>query len=177
MITMIQESKTPLFTLEEVKAHLRLDHSFEDEYLSTLIKSATAILETWTGRSFLEKTWLCLHRVCSDLHRQHIELSHPPLIKIRSIHHVYEHIRRPLKRFSVNHSQTIPVVECHSDATNVEVMYTAGYGASPGDVPEPLRLATLLLAGDLYEQRGDTTLENNKLMMQLVHSYKIIRVR
>jgi uncharacterized phiE125 gp8 family phage protein len=35
----------------------------------------------------------------------------------------------------------------------VTVRFVAGYGANPGDVPEPLRQAMLLLIGHYYENR------------------------
>lgn len=41
------------------------------------------------------------------------------------------------------------------DANAIEIVYTAGYGASGASVPAPLRLAVLNVAAYLYSHRGD----------------------
>ena len=40
-------------------------------------------------------------------------------------------------------------------ASGIEIRFTAGYGAAPGDVPEALRQGLRLLVAHLYEHRGD----------------------
>lgn len=44
-------------------------------------------------------------------------------------------------------------------ANGLEVQFTAGYGANPDDVPEPLRHGMLMLTAYLYENRGECPVE------------------
>lgn len=41
------------------------------------------------------------------------------------------------------------------NANGIEVLYTAGYGASRADIPEPIRVAMLEYVTFMYEHRGD----------------------
>jgi uncharacterized phiE125 gp8 family phage protein len=176
MISCVKGADVPLLTLEEVKAHLRLDSTFEDDYLNTLIQTATAALEQETGRSFLTKQWRIDYGVPYGTHRQRIELPYPPLLSVETINHVYEAIRRPIKRYSVDINLSVPVLEFDISGGHVEITYTAGYGAWPTAVPEPLRYATLALVGELYENRGLKGLESHSLALQLVRPYTIRRI-
>lgn len=176
MITCVKGAETPLLTLEEVKAHLRLDHTYEDDYLNTLIQTATAALEQETGRSFLAKQWRVDYAIHSGTHRHRIELPYPPLIRIETLNHVHTAMRRPLKRYSLDINLSIPVLEFDACEGHMEIIYTAGYGPVPCAVPEPLRFATLALVGELYENRGLKGLESHSLALQLVRPYTIRRV-
>ena len=55
MLTLLEPSGIDVVSLAEVKAHLRLDQPYEDDYLQTLIQSATEHVEQYLGRSLIAK--------------------------------------------------------------------------------------------------------------------------
>jgi len=57
MLTRIKTLEILPVGLSEVKAHLRLDHAHEDEYLRPLVQAAVGFVEEYLGRSLLTQTW------------------------------------------------------------------------------------------------------------------------
>jgi hypothetical protein len=60
MLTVLKPAEIEVVSLVEVKAHLRLDHSFEDDYLLMVIQAATQSVETYLGKSLISRTWQLL---------------------------------------------------------------------------------------------------------------------
>lgn len=48
---------TPAISLDEAKAHLRVDYGDEDALISGLVAAANSHAERWTGRAFEAATW------------------------------------------------------------------------------------------------------------------------
>lgn len=57
-----------------------------------------------------------------------------------------------------------PVTRDQMDA--LVVQFTAGYGATGATVPQPLRRAILMIAGDLYENREATVVTDRRVTVQ-----------
>src|SRR5476651_2351214 len=94
MLTRIKTLDILPVGLSEVKAHLRLDHAHEDEYLRTLIQAAVGFVEEYLGRSLLTQTWriVCLkgkpyppQLSFSDGDFCSVHLAYPPLQAILSV--------------------------------------------------------------------------------------------
>ena len=47
----------PAISLDEAKAHLRVDYGDEDALISWLVAAANSHAEQWTGRAFEAATW------------------------------------------------------------------------------------------------------------------------
>lgn len=63
-------------------------------------------------------------------------------------------------------------------ANGLEINFTAGYGSSPSNVPEPIRLAILQYMTFLYEHRGDmeaATPQPPAVLHSLLNPYKVMR--
>lgn len=152
-------------TLASLKQHLRIDHTDEDVLLEAMLASAIESLDGPAGDlniAMVTQSWK-VHLSCwPDI----IRLPLHPVSAITSIKF----------RDTNNAQQTWPSSNytLHSDALgsfirygynvqppslyidrldNVEVEFVAGYGGAD-QVPAPLKAAILLLAADLYENRG-----------------------
>lgn len=155
----------PLVSLEEAKAHCRVDHSDDDDLLNGLVAAATALLDGYSGvlgRALINQTWcinLCSWPPCR------IRLPLAPVSTIASIKYfdtanaeqdlagsnfsLLEDALSPYAGWASNAS--LPSLFEREDAIAVE--FIAGYGATADKVPEAIRLAAKLLVGDFYENR------------------------
>lgn len=155
-------------TLGRVKNHLKLDDDLtaDDAKISGLIRTATSLVETITNRALITQTW--------DFYYDHfpcdrfLEVPKPKLQSITSISYVdtagdtqtwssslYDvDIRQTPGRIAPAYSEIWPTIRCEMNAVTVRAV--VGYGANPGDVPEDIRDAMLLIIGHLYENRQAT---------------------
>lgn len=156
-------------SLEEAKAHLRVDGDDEDVLIANLITAAREWAEAYTDRAFITQTW---DATFDDGFPACVELYHPPLIGVTSVTYVdgfgvsqtlaADQYRvdapagpkpfpgRVSRAYGVSWPSTQPV----NDA--VSIRYQAGYGGAAEDVPAAIRSALLLLIGELYKTREDT---------------------
>ena len=58
MFDVIKRTETPVVSLQQVKAHLRLDHAEDDEYLLYLISVATEWVEELIESPLLTATYI-----------------------------------------------------------------------------------------------------------------------
>ena len=167
----------------EAREHLRLDDDVDDSQIRSYIMAARQWAENYTGRAFITRTvrqYLDATPVRNDpyvaghytghqaaAHSTSIELAAVPAISVTSIKsyddggtattwadsNYYVDVVSDIGRVHLRDGGTWP-----SDlraANGLEVNYTAGYGSSPSNVPEPIRLAILQYMTFLYEHRGD----------------------
>lgn len=154
-------------TLSELKAHLRIDHSYEDTALEFYRKAAQEYLdgrEGYLGRSLCSQTWEWLLPLFPYGKEIHIPL--PPLQSITSIE--YYDGSNALQTFAsdnyavrteartgylaLNADASWPATYEREDA--VKITFVAGYGAASA-VPSAIKWAAMLIAGRLYANRGD----------------------
>jgi uncharacterized phiE125 gp8 family phage protein len=140
-------------TLTEVKAYLRLDTDVDDDLLHGFVLSAAQMLEAYLSKTLMEKTWAVTAMPTVDGSPMRIELVFDPMIEIVSVMRLQPNGNKdPLKRYRVYPYTRRPIVACHS-VQPVEVVYRAGYGRIPGQVPATLRQAILMLVAYFYENR------------------------
>jgi len=155
-------------TLTEVKAHLRVDSSDEDNLLNSLITSARQYCEAFQKRSYITQTWeLWLDAFPSE---SYINVSLPPLQSISSVKYYdtddteatfssddyFVDTKNEPGRVVLNYSKTWPSTTLRP-SNGVCVEFKAGYGDAASDVPEKVKQAMLLLIGAWYEQREAIT--------------------
>lgn len=158
----VAPTATPIGTTE-AKAHLRVDHSDEDDLITALVQAATAHLDGYTGilgRALVTQTWA---QKIDDFPTV-IRLPLAPVQSVTSITY-YD---------GANASQTLDSASYHlaSDAAGayialnegygwpgvynrpdaVTVTFVAGYGAA-ADVPSAIKAVIKLLVGHWYEHR------------------------
>lgn len=170
-------------TLQEVKAHCRVDSDTEDAYLDLLISAATEYAEKTIGQALVHRTYKLFldawpgdgddwwdgvrEGAISDIRktRNYVELPYPPLSSITHVK-TYDDAGTPTTFASSGYfadTASVPgrlVLRIGSSwptysraANGIEIQYVAGYGATQNGVPESARLAIMQLVALWYEQR------------------------
>ncbi len=150
-------------TLDEVRAHLNIEHYLDDPLLTSLISTATEFLEERIGRKLLTQTW---EERLPRFPRAGIEIPFPPCREIVSI--IYLDASEASQTLDLNSvrvsglgtmegaliearvSSPWPVTATHPEA--VKVRFGCGFGGA-ADVPAPLKTAILQHVASLYQTR------------------------
>lgn len=184
-------------SLDEARAHLRVDIDDDDELIVACIAAARSHVEGICGRSFVSQTWdytldnewPWLLNMDTRCHEQMIELPRAPLVSVTSITYVdtagatqtlasNQYVvdgAGTIGRIYPAYGVTWPSVREQNRA--ITVRFVAGYGAAVS-VPEALKQALLLLIGHFYSQRqpvvvGQTVAEVPMAVGSLVAPYRI----
>ena len=154
-------------SLAELKLQARIDADLteEDELLDLYIRVATGQVENETGRQLLPATWVyrASRFPCCGV----LTLPRPPLLSVTSVVYVdgagasqtwassnyVVQTASDTEQLSLAYGVSWPSVR--SQHTAVTITYRAGY-ASSRLVPQPLRMAILLWAAELYKHREST---------------------
>lgn len=150
-------------SLEEAKAHCRIDGDAEDTLVSSLVLAARLYVEQSLSLALIRQSWSLFLDAWPD--KIFIELPLSPLASIDAIRlygqtgsymtiapslfFVDTISRRP--RLVRGDGQAWPLPGRNANA--VEIAFTAGYGATATDVPMPIRQAIKLLIAHWYEAR------------------------
>lgn len=139
-----------------------VDSGDDDAYLTFLIQATTDVIESITGKAFIERTFAAYYDDWADG-----ELT-LPIGPVQSVEHVYyldqneveQDIVSSMKlendddeipaKIEAKFSVTLPVI--HPDGS-VRVEFTAGYGASSSAIPAKIRQCILFLVGHWYANR------------------------
>jgi uncharacterized phiE125 gp8 family phage protein len=162
-------------TLEQAKAHLRVDTDDDDDLIEALIDAAVESAELFQGRALVDQTWdLYLDAFpCSrweGLRRvNQIEIRKPPLIEVAGVFYLdssgaEQTLSASLYTVDTANEPGRVVLKSGSwptlpDLANaVRVRFRAGYldqGVSPAveNVPKSTKAAILIMIGDLYANR------------------------
>lgn len=148
-------------SLADAKAHLRLETTTEDDYVSALIVAARLHVETAIRRVLVDQTW----RVYLDAWPRDgvVDLPVGPVRSIASIT-VYDADGHPSLLSSVAWrldaaSQPARLALLGTGPTpgrvlnGIEIDLVAGFGPSGISVPQPLKLAIMTLVARWYENR------------------------
>lgn len=147
-------------TLAEAKAHLRVDGTDDDAYITALIGAARQGAEHITGRALMAQTW----ELALDAFEADISLPRPPLASIASVKYLNDAgVLTPLDASAYlldDHSEPARLLPAYGttwpatrgQANAVLIRYVAGY-ASAATVPQEIKSWMLLHIGMLYENR------------------------
>lgn len=151
-------------SMNEVRLAVRVDDPVEDALLSTWIAAATSYLDGYSGvlgRCLLTQTWAVSFRYFPG---HVIRLPFPDVASAAVTYFDTDDVEQTVA--SANHSLhddargsylrlvpnfAFPATADRDDA--VTVTFTAGYG-NPGDVPEAIRSAILIMVARMYDDRG-----------------------
>lgn len=159
-LRLIQGPAVEPVTLGAAKTHLRVTHDQEDALIEQYVRTARIQCEEILERSLITSVW---ERVLDAFPDREIELGMPPVIRALEVRYirpdgtttvlentgyVLDDVREPGWLLPVGSwPNTLDTINA------VRVRFEAGFGASPGDVPEPVRQWILVRAGDLYAHR------------------------
>jgi len=172
-------------TLEEAKAHLKVDTADDDALIAALIAAARARAELIISRAFITQQWM----LSLDCWPQDgvIAIPFPPLQSVASVTayarddgatvldpetYQVDTASAPA-RLALKPGASPPVNLRRINA--IEVAFTAGYGDAADDVPALIREAILEIVADLYVHRGDSD-ETPLAAMALLAPCRILNV-
>jgi len=131
-LTLIEGPALEPLDLDQVKKHLRFGPTTEDTLLDGWISAARQYFEEQTGRQVMRATWeLATYTVMAPSGPQ----AAPGWVQL-------------------GYGGTWPTVQAVSGS--VRVRFQAGYGSTPGDVPELVRTMLYLLVGQFHKYRSET---------------------
>jgi uncharacterized phiE125 gp8 family phage protein len=178
-------------SLEEAKAHCRIDTDTEDALVSSLILAARLHVEQALGLALIHQSWSLYLDRWPDV--AHVELPLAPLVGIDAVR-LYSPSgswvtldpalffadtvsRRP--RLACTDAQAWPAPG--RELNGIEIAFTAGYGVAADDVPSPLRHAIKLLVAHWYEAREPVSLGDDGELVpltvaSLISPYREIRL-
>ena len=173
-------------TLDEAKAHLRMDLTFtyDDDYITNLIVAAREWAENHTGRSLIPKT---LDHLIDCFGIGGIPLPYGPVVSITSVKYIdFLGVEQTLdagEYVLFNHHEQAFLTLAYShmwpttrnEPNAVRIKYVTGY-ATAADVPQSIKQAMFLALTDMYENRTgqvDKQLMENKAMCALLAPYNM----
>ncbi len=165
-------------TLEEAKAHLRLDGDADDAYVSALVTAARERVELFLRRALITQAFE--YTIDGFPARQVIDLPNPPLQSVESIKYidtagnvqtiapedyVADASSNEIGRVALAWNRFWPITRC--SINSVIIQFTAGYGDAGEDVPQAIRQGILIEVSNLYENREDVIIGQNISMLSL----------
>jgi uncharacterized phiE125 gp8 family phage protein len=147
-------------SLAEAKAHCRITSTDEDGLLAGYVLAARQYVETICGIALITQT-IEAYFNCFDIRFlprwpvqsvssiSYMDVNAVPQVLASTVY--YSNLSDRPAYVSLQYSQYWPNVYYRENA--VTVTFVAGYGSSPGSIPEPIRQAILMLVGHWYENR------------------------
>lgn len=174
-------------SLAELKLWLRVSDNDEDDLIAGLITAARLMLEADTHLLFIAQTW----RIRLDQWPSG-EVFNIPLSPLRNIEEIKIYDRNNIavtvspQNYFVDASPGTARVfftgaqpQPERRIAGIEIAGSFGFGVTPDEVPDPIRLALRMLAARWYENRGDATADSAGLpseIASLVAPYRRMRL-
>jgi len=154
-------------TVAEAKAHLRVEHSADDNLISDYIKAAREYVEEYLDVTLMLTQW----RMKIDIFAPVIQLPRPSMATaagytdvtltytteqnaVQTLPNNEYRIDRDTKPGELRPTYAASWPSHRADYNSISVTWWAGYGAAGSDVPQRIRHAVLLLVTHLYENRS-----------------------
>jgi uncharacterized phiE125 gp8 family phage protein len=173
-------------SLAEAKAHLRVPHTDDDTYISTLIISARRRVETRTGLRLIEQSWSQFLDCWPPFGM--IDLALNPVSAVTDVI-VYGDTDTPSTidpaHYFLDANSSPPRLVFRQGrnpsplgrrAKGIEIRVTAGFGLAAA-VPQELKQAILLLVADAFAHRGDESVRPmSAAVLELINAHRIMRL-
>jgi len=157
-------AKDPV-TQTEVAEHLNLDSDQEQAdsaLLNRLIKAATSWAEEYLNRQLITATWANFYNIFDEP----LQVWYPPVQSIAFLEYKNDQgTTKPVPAVDFVFDNTVDPAEISlaagktwpsslEDEVNViEAQAVCGYGDTPDDIPEDIRVAILMKVASMYEDR------------------------
>ena len=181
----ITEPTVEPITVIEAREHLRLDDDVDQTQVMAYVMAAREWCENYTGKVFINRTmrqyldsspasanngfdgYKVAHQNVLVGGQSSIEIAKSPVVSVSSVKYYNDagdESTWAASNYYVDTAREVPrIVLLDSGswptdlrgANGLEINFTAGYGSSPNDIPEPIRVAILQYMTFLYEHRGD----------------------
>lgn len=169
--------------ISEAKSHLRIEHAEEDALIAGLIIAARQAVESWTRRALIEQGFRLALDGWPD---GPVRLPRPPLIAVDQV-----------AILAADGAETVLDPQTYRVETRAEpgfllptalqrlpspgiayagilIDFRAGFGPDWNAVPEPVRLAVLMLVASHYETRGSGGMAISGAAQDLLQPYRMM---
>lgn len=150
-------------SVAEAKDHLRVDQVQEDALIASLILTSRLHIETALGLALVDQAW----RWTFDAWPKRMRAISLPLRPVSAITEISTRDDEdvvtvmPATDYELDGNTVPPRVIRKVDQwpapgkknAGIEISFIAGFGATPDDVPQPIRHALMLLVAHWYEHR------------------------
>lgn len=167
-LSVVSAPATEPVTLAEAKAHLRVEHTADDAYITTLIEAVRTCIEGITHRALVTQTLeltLDAFPSCSGV----VRLPRNPVSAVTSVQYIDDagitqtldaakyrvDLKSIVARLTPAYGEIWPTTRPITNA--VIVTFTAGYGTA-GAVPKAIKQAILLSIGTYYDTLRETVI-------------------
>jgi uncharacterized phiE125 gp8 family phage protein len=144
----------------EMKAHLRLDGDDEDDLVGALIAAARVAVENDIRRVLIAQGW---RAIVERWPEDGVTLPVVPVLSVEAVRAVDaegDATALDADSYELDPADFSVTIDPVTATEHYEIDFTAGYGSSGVDVPQPLRLAIRLLVTHWFENRSAVTLED-----------------
>ncbi|MDR0753604.1 MAG: head-tail connector protein [Holosporaceae bacterium] len=171
-LNILEKPSEEMITLAETKNYLRIDHDFDDNLISAIIKSTREAMEATIQKSILKQIWeykLDNTSICDFDFQEgdypsiycnnvRIPLPKPPIMEIISVNSDNRELNSD--RYSLektNDKFCLFVDRRHlfrkKKKISIAVKYSAGIADSAENIPYQLKLANLMLVANAFQER------------------------
>jgi uncharacterized phiE125 gp8 family phage protein len=174
-------------TLDEAKAHLKVDTSADDALIARLITAARARAEWHTGRAFVTQSWIQWLDRWPECGVVEVPLS--PLQSVATVTayarddtpSVWDSAAYQVDAVSAPGRVALacavpPLFATLRRVNAIAIAFTAGYGNAANDVPATMREAILEIVAGLYAHRGDGPEELPLAAEALLAPYRVFNL-
>lgn len=153
-----------MVTINEAKSHLRITHDDDDGYITSIIQTATAMVENFTNRIWSRSSVVEVYTY-SDLHDNNLKLfmKKNPLLSVEKVEIYDGDLTNEIE--AEDYQTDLYVVPAYIQFNStptvgsdvlypIQIEYKAGI-ATDETIPAPVKAAALLIIGHLYENRQD----------------------
>ncbi|MDR2646152.1 MAG: head-tail connector protein [Holosporaceae bacterium] len=196
-LNLLEKPSEEIITLAETKNYLRIDHDFDDNLISAIIKSTREAIEAIIQKSILKQIWeykLDNASICNfdfqegDYPSIHcnsvrIPLPKPPIREIISVS-VDDRDLDPNKYSleKTNDKFCLCIDSKHlfrnRRKISIAIKYSAGIADSAENIPYQLKLANLMLTANAFQERFAYPQNNivSQGVKQLLHPFLNLRI-
>lgn len=161
---LLLDSNQQIVTLAEAKLHCKVDNDADDSLITNLITSAKKSCEKFMNRATFNQTWLASFDYIDFVKSKNYYL---PFGKIQEVNSVTtfsedntgtiinpDNYRYFSNRFIFNSNYNLPAYGDYRTDGTLYIDWVVGFGELPGDIPQDIKQAALLLIRHWYENRG-----------------------
>ncbi|MDR1234133.1 MAG: head-tail connector protein [Holosporales bacterium] len=150
MNIIIEPSKIQILELDALKAHLRIDHEHEDDYLRHIIEIATSILESYIEQPILKKKYRYIAYRDNMSSPRMVELPMRYVDHIISVESKFPICDGRKMDFSIIVESNKTFVVSNTSKYPIEIIYTAGVIDNYDEIPRDLQYVSLQIARSIY---------------------------
>lgn len=170
MLSVIQSCDQICVSLQQIKAHLRLDHSEDDDYLIHLINVATTWVEEIIDSPLLDKTYLWQSSYL--VNRMTVELPKQNVTAIKKVDKIKSSgLRQPI-RYTEQEKYGRMMLVLDTAVSNFEIEFIAGFGNKPSSIPADIRQIIINHVAIHYDCRTGIDREDYLSLLRSLQPYR-----